>query len=169
VFAKVNVSQGASGVFNYSDVVDCPHDIRKDKKVQPFKKSTGKDLITASKPSISTFAPVKKLNQALMNVSSFLQSVLKNSENMSSKEFLIDEFEWKIKDTKGEIEMKRLNSVMKPAQATTENVQIDIQALSFTKKLKKIQKREDFADLAKTAGEAQAYDKNRNRCFFTRT
>ena len=45
---------------------------------------------------------------------------------------------------------------MKPAQATTENVQIDIQAPSFTKKLKKIQKREDFADLAKTAGEAQA-------------
>ena len=45
---------------------------------------------------------------------------------------------------------------MKPAQATTENVQIDIQAPSYTKKLKKIQKREDFADLAKTAGEAQA-------------
>ena len=48
-----------------------------------------------------------------------------------------------------------LDSVMKPPQATPESVQIDIQAPSFTKKLKKIQKREDFADLAKTAGEAQ--------------
>lgn len=113
VFAKVNVSQGASGVFNYSDVVDCPHDIRKDKKVQPFKLNSSKEVLTASKPSISTFAPVKKLNQTLLNVTSFLQSVLKNSENMSSKEFLIDEFEWKIKETKGEVEMKRLGGRLK--------------------------------------------------------